>query len=67
LHNFITIIKTTDDSSLYLYINSYKYSYYSFLYLIQDVEEITSDYNQVIHGPKYFFMFLIPSWICQIV
>ena len=56
LHNFITIRKTTDDSSLYLYINSYKYSYYSFLYLIQDVEEITSDYNQVIHGPKYFFI-----------
>ena len=52
--NYIIIKKTIEDSSLILYV---KHDLYSLLHFInEDVEEIKSNYNEIIQGPKYFLI-----------
>ena len=51
---FITIKKTRDDPSLIIYCYSGDY-YYNILNLIK-AEEIKSDYELTINGPKYFLL-----------
>ena len=51
---FITITKTKDDPSLIIYFYS-RVNYYNILNLIK-AEEIKSDYELTINGPKYFLL-----------
>ena len=55
--NFIPIKKTIADSTLVIRIEVILTIQFSILSVIQDkIEEIKSDYKQIITGPKYFFI-----------
>ena len=55
-HNYILIKKTKDDSSLIIYFQYlYNNPYYSMINLVRP-EEIKSDYNAIIRGPKLFLI-----------
>ena len=55
--NFIPIKKTIEDSTLIIRIQVLSHLQFSILSIIQDkIEEIKTEYNQIITGPKYFFI-----------
>ena len=54
-YNYLSIKKTRDESSLLIYFQYINTSNYSTVYLFK-VEEIKSEYNSIIEGPKLFLV-----------